>query len=68
MQIQLDIEFEQLIKLAKQLPATQWTKLKTEVEKAKKQTDTITSLEDFLLNAPTFSKDQLMKLLKQEKL
>jgi len=30
MQAQVDIEFEQLVKLAKQLPTAQWKKLKKE--------------------------------------
>ena len=32
MQVQVDIEFDQLVKIAKKLPAKQWTKLKAEVE------------------------------------
>jgi hypothetical protein len=31
MQVQVDIEFDQLVQIAKKLPATQWTKLKAEV-------------------------------------
>jgi len=33
MQVQVDIEFEQLVNIVKKLPATQWNKLKQEVEK-----------------------------------
>jgi hypothetical protein len=33
MQAQVDIEFEQLVKLAKQLPETQWIKLKEKLKK-----------------------------------
>ena len=32
MQIQVDIGFEQLVKIAKRLPENQWTKLKEEDE------------------------------------
>ena len=58
-QVQLDIAFDQLVQLAKRLPARHWTKLKQEVES---QTPTNKEREDFkklLLNAPTFSKKQL---------
>ena len=59
MQVQLDIEFDQLVQIAKKLPATQWTKLKAEVEAKplidKKRDD----LKKLLLNGPTFSKKQL---------
>lgn len=59
MQVQVDIQFDQLVQLAKKLPATQWTKLKQEVE-AKEPVDK--EREDFrklLLSGPTFSKKQL---------
>ncbi len=32
MQAQVDIEFDQLVQIARKLPAQQWTKLKEEVE------------------------------------
>lgn len=59
MQVQVDIQFDQLVQLAKKLPTTQWTKLKQEVE-AKEPVDK--EREDFrklLLSGPTFSKKQL---------
>jgi hypothetical protein len=59
MQVQVDIEFDQLVQIAKKLPVKQWDKLKKEVE-AKPVADT--EREDFrklLLNGPTFSKKQL---------
>lgn len=59
MKVQVDIEFDQLVQLAKRLPATQWTKLKQEVE-TKNPVDK--EREDFrklLLGGPTFSKKQL---------
>jgi hypothetical protein len=59
MQVQVDIEFDQLVQIAKKLPARQWTKLKAEVEAkpaiAKKRDE----LKKLLLNGPTFSKKQL---------
>ncbi len=33
MQVQVDINFDQLVQIAKKLPDTQWNKLKEEVEK-----------------------------------
>ena len=67
MQVQVDIEFEQLVELAKQLPPTQWTKLKSEVEKTEQETNTTSDLEDFLLSAPTFSKKQFDEIAKARK-
>lgn len=60
MQAQVDIGFDQLVQLAKRLPATQWTKLKQEVEK--EQNPKEKEREEFkklLLSGPTFSKKQL---------
>lgn len=59
MQVQLNIGFDELVQLAKRLPAKQWTKLKQEVEA---QTSVDKEREDFrklLLNGPVFSKKQL---------
>ena len=63
MQVHVDIEFEQLVEMAKQLPPTQWRKLKTEVEKSEKEINTISELEDFLLNSSNLNKKQFMKFL-----
>jgi len=60
MQAQVDIGFDQLVQLAKRLPATEWTKLKQAVEKEQSPKDK--EREEFkklLLNGPTFSKKQL---------
>jgi hypothetical protein len=59
MQVQVDIEFEQLVKIAKKLPKSQWQKLKTEVEKDKQLAGNADDLEAFLLTGPTFTKKQL---------
>ncbi|HEX5150749.1 MAG TPA: hypothetical protein VFW07_04845 [Parafilimonas sp.] len=67
MQVQVDIEFDQLVALAKKLPVKQWAKLKQVVDN-EQQTDTSPSeLETFLLNAPTFSKKQLDEIAKTRK-
>lgn len=67
MQLQVHIEFEQLVQLAKKLPAKQWTKLKQEVDKNKNTTGSISELEVFLLSAPTFSKKQLQEIANTRK-
>ena len=59
MQVQVDIGFEQLVKIAKKLPKAQWQKLKVEVENDKQLTGNTDDLEAFLLNGPTFTKKQL---------
>ncbi len=59
MQAQVDIEFEQLVKLAKQLPTSQWTKLKKEVEEEVMNSTPNSDLVPLLLSAPTYSKKQL---------
>lgn len=40
MQVQLDVGFDQLVQIANRLPATQWTKLKKEVEASEQPKDT----------------------------
>lgn len=67
MELQVDIAFDQLVKLAKQLPAPQWTKLKSEVEKSKTGANHASDLEAFLLSAPTFNKKQLDEIVKTRK-
>ena len=67
MQLQVDIEFDQLVQLAKKLPSKQWTKLKQEVDKQQPAGRSVTELETFLLNAPTFSKKQLDEIAKTRK-
>lgn len=67
MQVQVDIGFEQLVKLAKQLPPNQWMRLKSEVEKQAENAVTVSNLEHFLLTAPTFNKKQLNEIAKTRK-
>lgn len=58
MQLQIDIEFDQLVSLAKKLPLKQWTELKTKVEQIER-TPQVSEIERLLLNAPTFTKKQI---------
>ncbi|WP_159474702.1 hypothetical protein [Dyadobacter sp. 3J3] len=67
MQIQVDIGFDQLVKIAKRLPENQWTKLKEEVEKVAIDFNDSTDLEALLLSAPTFEKNQLNEIKKTRK-
>lgn len=65
MQAEVNIEFEQLVQLAKKLPSNQWKKLKKEVEeKDCTESDDLVSL---LLSAPTYSKKQLNEIAKTRK-
>ena len=59
MQVQLEIEFDQLVQLAKRLPAKQWTKLKKEVETKKPEGRDREAYRKLLLSGPKFSKKQL---------
>lgn len=67
MELQVDIEFDQLVKLAKQLPETHWTKLKKEVEEKASDTEQDTGLVSLLLSAPTYSERQLEEVAKTRK-
>lgn len=67
MQAQVDIAFDQLVKIAKQLPATQWTKLKREVEEKTTNPKQNSNLVSLLLSAPTYSKRQLDEVAKTRK-
>lgn len=68
MQVQVDINFDQLVQIAKKLPYAQWNMLKTEVEKdipARIEPDA-----DFiklLLSGPTFSEEQLAEIAETRK-
>jgi hypothetical protein len=59
MRVQVDIGFEQLVQLARQLPQTQWKKLKQEVETPIPATTEREEFKKLLLSGPTFSKKQL---------
>lgn len=67
MQVQIEIGFDQLLKLVKQLPKKQWTKLKNEIEEQKTEMPVQSDMFSFLLNAPTFSKKQLDEIEKARK-
>ncbi|RYE27556.1 MAG: hypothetical protein EOP42_19070 [Sphingobacteriaceae bacterium] len=68
MQVQVDINFDQLVEIAKKLPETQWNKLKEEVEKevpAENRPDK--EFLNLLLSGPTFSEEQLAEIAETRK-
>ena len=67
MQTQVNIEFEQLVELVKQLPSKKWAQLKKEVEQKKIDFEQNSDLVSLLLSAPTFSKKQLDEIAKTRK-
>jgi hypothetical protein len=59
MRVEIDITFDQLIKVIKNLPASQLRKIKLEIEKGAKIEQNKLDLEAILLNGPTATKKQL---------
>jgi len=64
MQIQLDIGFDQLVSLVKNLSPKQWNRLKKEVEKKDVVRENQQDMEAFLLSAPTLNEEQLNAIQK----
>ena len=67
MQAQIEIGFEQLVKLVKQLPKKQWNQLKSVVESGDLSPGSRKDMLDLLLNGPTFSEEQLHEIEKARK-
>ncbi|QJD79785.1 hypothetical protein [Spirosoma rhododendri] len=67
MQLQVDINFDQLIQLAKGLTPTQWATLKTAVDTADTAVNQPSDLEAFLLTAPTFTDEQIQEIAETRK-
>ena len=59
MQIQVDIGFDDLIRIVKELPKDQLLKIKKELENQDTKDIQAKDLESFLMSAPTFSAKQL---------
>jgi hypothetical protein len=59
MQVQVDIAFDQLLKVVKKLPVGQLRQLKAEIEKEDKAEKLKIDLEALLLNGPIATKKQL---------
>ena len=66
MQVQVDIGFDQLLKIVKKLPSGQLKQLKAEIEKKTKEQKP-PDLEALLLNGPTATKKQLDTIAKNRK-
>ena len=66
MHLQVDIKFEQLLKLVKTLPTGQLKQLKAEIEKKVKNGKSV-DLEALLLNGPTATKKQIETIAKNRK-
>lgn len=62
MQIQVDIGFDDLIRIVKELPKEQLLKFKKELDKQNTNDAQLQDLESFLLTAPTFSDKQLEEI------
>lgn len=68
MQVQVDIQFDDLLKIVKNLPATQLSILKQEIEhKEPEQDSKRENFKALLLSGPTFSKKQLNTIAKTRK-
>jgi len=59
MQVQVDIEFEQLVKIVKTLPTGKLRQLKAEIEKETTKERSKTGLKSLLLKGPVATKKQL---------
>ena len=59
MHVQVDIPFDQLLRIVKTLPARELQLLKAEIEKEVVEVKSNLDLENLLLNGPTATKKQL---------
>jgi hypothetical protein len=66
MQVQVNIKFDQLLKIVKTLPSGQLKQLKAEIEKEAKSDNSV-DLETLLLNGPVATKKQLETIEKNRK-
>jgi hypothetical protein len=66
MQVRVDIEFEQLLKIVEKLPSGKLKQLKAVIERETKKANAA-DLETLLLNGPTATKKQLSIIAKNRK-
>jgi len=64
MQVQVDIEFDELLKIVKSLPEAKLSMLKTEIDKDIKKPYDKDAFEKLLLNGPVATKKQLETIKK----
>ena len=67
MEVQVNIEFDQLLKIVRTLPSGQLKQLKEEIEKEAENKKPKIDLEALLLNGPTATKKQLDIIAKNRK-
>ena len=67
MQVQIDMEFDQILKVVRTLPTGQLKQLKAEIEKGDKNEKSKIDLGALLLNGPTATKKQLQIIEKNRK-
>jgi hypothetical protein len=67
MQVQIDIGFEQLVKLVKALPLAKRKQLKAAIESETKGQGNVTHLKDLLLKGPVASPKQLATIADNRK-
>jgi hypothetical protein len=67
MQVQLDIPFNQLVRIVKNLPIAQQRKLKSEIEKETKIVTSSMDLEALLLGGPVATKEDLERIADNRK-
>ena len=66
MQVQVNIEFDQLLEIVKRLPSGQLKQLRAEIEK-EPESEKPSDLETLLLNGPIATKKQLETIAKNRK-
>lgn len=59
MQVQVNIGFDQLLKMVKELPAAKLKQLKAEIEKGIESESPLSDLESLLLNGPVATQEEL---------
>ena len=67
MQVQVEIEFDQLVKIVKSLSAVKLKQLKAEIDKTSSFAGSNVDLENLLLNGPTATEKQLQTIAKNRK-
>lgn len=70
MEVKLNIGYDQLLKLVKQLPASQLARLKTELDDkflTNKSKEEISELQNFLLEGPVMTDDEYKLYLENRK-
>lgn len=67
MHIQVDIGFEQLLEIVRNLPGEQLDRLKEEIEKNKETKNPKVNKESFLLSGPVFTDEQIEDIIEARK-